>query len=47
MFTSKQGSLRYPVLIELTIMELNCMHFRFFIDEPYTTVLHLVNCGHK
>lgn len=56
MFTSKQGTLDWIVtlssvdwvkLIILDIMELNCMHFRFFIDEPYTTVLHLDNCGHK
>lgn len=52
MFTSKQGTLDWIVtlssvdwvnLIILDIMELNCLHFRFFIDEPYTTVLHLDN----
>ena len=56
MFTSKQGTLDWIVtlssvdwvnLIILEIMELNSMHFRFFIDEIYTTVLHLDNCGHK
>lgn len=56
MFTSKQGTLDWIVtlssvdwvnLIMLDIMELNCMHFRFFIDEPYTTVLHLQGSQYK
>ena len=47
MFTSKQGTLDWIVtlssvdwvnLIILDMMELNCMHFRFPIDEPYTAV---------
>ena len=55
-FTSKQGTLDWIVtlssvdwvnLIILDIMELNCMHFRFFIDEPYTTVLHLQGSQQK